>query len=123
MWSIFTGAGNGIRFVARGTGLLGADEKKRWDAESENVDKFFDKYRTDQKFAAEVNKNAGTAAGKLYQESQNGAAKAFMAARVATGIITGLGPSAALGDIARSVENGRTIVESVIGGGFAGETR
>ena len=45
-----------------------------------------------------------------------------MSARVVTGIITGLGPAAAIGDTVRGVENGRTVVESLLGGGVAGET-
>ncbi|THC44302.1 NBR1-Ig-like domain-containing protein [Massilia sp. Mn16-1_5] len=121
IWSVFTGAGNSIRFVARGIGVLGPEEKKKWNEESKRVDDFVSRYRNDPAFKREVDQGARDVAGKVLTENSNGAGKAYISARAATGIITGLGPAAVIGDTVRAVEQGNGMAESLISGGILGE--
>lgn len=53
-WSVATGTGNSLRFVARGAGLMGTGEQARWAQEGDAVDKFVEQYRTDSEFKRQV---------------------------------------------------------------------
>ena len=103
---------------------MGIPEREKWNCESENVERFVNRYQNDPKFAGEVDKHIQCVAQKLEQETYgNSAAKAFTSGRAAAGIITGIGPLAMIGDATQSVENGNTIVEAIIAGAAIGETR
>jgi RHS repeat-associated protein len=114
--SVFTGAGNGVRFVARGTGILGTAEQQKWREAGKRIDEFASRYLHDPEFKREVNQGARDLTGKVLDENANGAGKAYISGRVATGLITSLGPAAMLGDATRAVESGNGIVDSVIDG-------
>jgi hypothetical protein len=110
-----------LRFVARGTGLLGAEEQRRWEQEGEAVQRFVDKYFSDDEFAQEVDRAMGQALGKIYAENQDGWLKAYLLGRVVTGVYTGFGPVAFIGDATHKVEQGHGVVDSLVNGGILGK--
>ena len=121
VWSVAKGTGNAVRFFARGTGLMGADEQKRWKQEGDGIQGFVDKYRSDKEFANEVDHAMGQALGKMYINNQDGWLKAFILGRVSTGVITGFGPAAFIGDTTRKVEEGHGAADSLLKGGVLGQ--
>lgn len=58
---------------------------------------------------------------KILRDNQNGRMKWHVTGRVATGLLTGFGPVAFIGDFTRAVENGFGIVEAVLPGGLLGQ--
>ena len=120
-WSVAKGTGNAVRFVVRGTGLMGAEEQKRWKQEGDGVQSLVEKYQSDKEFADEVDHAVGQALGKMYTNNQDGWLKAFMLGRISTGVITGLGPAAAIGDTTRKVEEGHSAADSLLKGGILGQ--
>ncbi|NVE01676.1 hemagglutinin repeat-containing protein [Massilia sp. BJB1822] len=120
-WSIATGTGNAIRFIARGTGLMGTEEYGRWEQEGNAVQDFANKYRNDKDFAKEVDRAMGQALGKMYADNQDGWLKSFLLGRVTTGIFTGFGPAAFIGDTTRKAEEGHNVADSLLKGGILGK--
>ena len=119
-WSVATGTGNSIRFVARGTGLMGSEEQARWAQEGETVDKFFERRASDPEFRKQTNQLMVDQAKQFYQDNMDGEMKWFMTGRLGVGMATGLGPAATIGDTTRAVENGHGVVDSAIRGGLFG---
>ncbi len=119
-WSVVTGTGNSLRFVARGTGLMGAEEQARWSQEGAAVDQFFDRRASDPEFRQQTNRLAVDQAKQFYQNNMDGEMKWFMTGRLGVGAATGLGPAASIGDMTRAVENGHNTIDAAIRGGLFG---
>lgn len=115
-WSVVEGTGNGLRFIARGTGLMGPEERARFNQEGAEVDKFIKRYNEDSAFRSEVNKALSQKAAALNTEEM----KWRLNGRAATGTVTGMGPAALIGDTTRAVENGHNIVDALMKGGLPG---
>lgn len=117
-WSVATGTGNSIRFVARGAGLMGSDMQMRWAQEGEAVDKFVEQYRTDPDFKRQVD----ALAVDKFKQYNHEEMKWFLTGRGGVGAATALGPAAFIGDTTRAVENGHGVVDALVGGGVGGRT-
>ena len=96
---------------------MGADELTRFDQEGAEVDKFVKRYNEDTEFRREVNKVFVMRARELNTEEM----KWRLNGRAATGIMTGLGPAALIGDTTRAVENDHNIVDALMKGGLPGK--
>lgn len=115
--SVAEGTGNSLRFLARGLGLMGPEELARFNQEGVEVDKFVKRYNEDAEFRREVNKALAQKMGELNTEEM----KWRLNGRAATGIVTGLGPAALIGDTTRAVENGHNLVDALMRGGLPGQ--
>lgn len=121
MFSVVTGTGNAFRFIGRGTGLMGEEERLRFNQEGEAADSFARKLRDDPEFRKLVSASVTTEAQKFLHDNQDGWMKWFVTGRAVTGIFTGFGPAAFIGDFTRAVENGHGMVEALFPGGVAGQ--
>jgi len=121
--SVFTGTGRSIRFVGRGTGLLGSDEFSDFNRESVIVDEAINVLATNGAVRDEVASQALNAAQNIDLTSHNiGRATG----RLVTGILLSpFGLSAVIGDVTSTVETGiedgsrqltDRIIESIIFG-------
>jgi hypothetical protein len=120
-WSIVEGTSDAVRFAARGTGLMGAEEQARWAQESQAVDSFVKRYNEDPTFALQVNEAAIKQGATFDLKNTNGEMKAWLLGRAITGTVTGFGPAAFIGGMTRQVENGHNVVDAVIKGGILGK--
>jgi hypothetical protein len=86
--------------VARGTGLLGQEEFRRFGQEADFVGGLLGRIVNHPEASARL---AGHAVSKL---DENPLFRYYMLGRAAMGILTGLGPAAMAGDALRAIERG-----------------
>ena len=99
--SVVEGVGNSLRFIARGTGLMGTEERLRWEAEGLAVDMAAKEYATNSVVRAEVNAQAYDAITSNASAHNIGR----LVGRSATGVLLApAGALAAIGDGTRAVE-------------------
>ncbi len=121
VFSIFRGTGRTIRFIGRGTGLLGSQELAGFNREGAIVDKVAEVLVTNEAVRNEVANQVLNAAQNIDPTSYNiGRATG----RFVTGVVLSpLGLAAGIGDVTRTVETGiengsgrlaEQVVESVI---------
>ncbi|WP_162914429.1 hypothetical protein [Taklimakanibacter lacteus] len=107
-YSIFPGVGNALRFMARGIGLFGAEERLKWEQEGKAVDYIAKQMAEDPKFREEVMSKLRV--GYDAFETENQELYYFLGGRAVMGTITRLGPAAIIGSTTRAVEDARDLV-------------
>lgn len=99
-YSVIPGVYNAGRAVARGTGLLGAEEFRRFGQEAEAIGAGLGRLAERPELAV----RAGRAAWPVLRD--NPRTWPYLVGRGAMGVMTHLGPAAMVGDALRAIENG-----------------
>jgi hypothetical protein len=110
-YSIFPGIYNAGRAVARGIGLMGPDEYRRFDQEANFIGNTSEEIAKHPELAYQAAREA--AVGAL---ARNPYLAAYALGRAAMGGATMLGPAALAGDALRAVENGHDVLDAVLYG-------
>ena len=95
---------------------MGQEELERFNQEGAEVDEFANRYSQDSEFLREVNKALAVNAAELNTEEM----KWRINGRAVTGMVTGFGSAALIGDTTRAVENGSSLVDALIKSGLPG---
>jgi hypothetical protein len=111
--SVFPGLYNAGRAEARGVGLLGGNEFRRFGQEADAVG-------TGLIEAAKRPELVGRAASQAWGAMRENLLFPYFAGRLAMGIGTRLGPVAAMGDVLRAVEDGHNWLDGVFYNGVLG---
>lgn len=106
-YSIFPGAYDASRAVARGTGLMGQEEFRRFGQEADFIG------RSLGQIARHPGTSARVAGRALSELDKNPLFWHYMAGRAAMGTLTGLGPAAMAGNTLRAIENGRDLIDAL----------
>jgi hypothetical protein len=109
-YSIFPGIYNAGRAVARGTGLMGPEEYRRFDQEANFIGSASEKIAKHPELAYQAGREAVSALAR------NPYLVAYALGRAAMGGATMLGPAALAGDTLRAVENGHDLLDAVLYG-------
>lgn len=104
-YSVFPGVSDAGRAVARGTGLMGQEEFRRFGQEADFIGRSLGRIAQDPGTSARI---AGRALSEL---RKNPLFWHYMTGRAAMGISTGLGPAAMAGNTLRAIENGHDLID------------
>jgi hypothetical protein len=113
-YSVLPGAYNAGRVVARGTGLMGADEFHRFGQEAETIGAGLGKLVERPDLAV----RAAQEAWPILRD--NPRLWPYLGGRAAMGILTRLGPAAVAGDALRAVEKGHNLADAFLYHGILG---
>lgn len=105
-YSIFPGVYEAGRAVARGTGLMGQEEFRRFGQEADFVGGLLGKIANHPDASAHI---ARQAVSKLDEDPLF---RYYMAGRGVMGWLTGLGPAAMAGTALRAIENGHNAIDA-----------
>lgn len=105
-YSVFPGVYNAGRVVARGTGLLGQEEFRRFGQEADFVGGSLGKIAQHPEASARI---ARRAVSKLDEDPLF---RYYLAGRAVMGGLTGLGPAAMAGDALRAIESGHDVIDA-----------
>jgi hypothetical protein len=113
-YSIFPGTYDELRALARGVGLLGPEEFRRFGQEADFIGDSL----------GQIVRHPGAAyraaTDALSVLAQNPLLIPYFLGRVPMGYFTGLGPVAAMGGALRAVENGHNLIDSILQHGVVG---
>jgi hypothetical protein len=121
-YSVLPGALDAVRALARGTGLMGSTEFKRFSQEADAIGSGFKKAAPAAREAASAaTRHPGDALKLLKQaalelDKRNSLLKYYLAGRLAMGFGTGLGYSASVGRALREVEDRHDAIDALIRG-------
>ena len=104
-YSVFPGVYDAGRAVARGTGLMGQDEFRRFGQEADFIGSSLGR------IAQHPGTSARAAGRALSELDKNPLFRPYMGGRAAMGILTGLGPAAMAGNALRAIENGHDLID------------
>ena len=113
-YSVLPGTYNAGRAVARGTGLMGADEFHRFGQESDAIGAGLGKFVDRPELAV----RAVQEAWPILRD--NPKLWPYLGGRAAMGIFTRLGPAAVAGDALRAVEKGHNLADAFLYHGILG---
>lgn len=105
-YSVFPGVYEAGRAVARGTGLLGQEEFRRFGQEADFVGGSLGKIAGHPEASARI---ARRAVSKLDEDPLF---RYYMVGRAAMGALTGLGPAAMAGNVLRAIESGHDVIDA-----------
>ncbi len=113
-YSVFPGAYSAARAVARGVGVLGPDEFRRFGQEADLIGAAAGQVASHPRLAACAARDAVSIL------ADNPLLPYYLAGRGFMGYFSGLGLGAMAGDALRAVENGHDLIDAVIQHGAAG---
>jgi hypothetical protein len=113
-YSVFPGVYNAGHAVARGTGVLDAEEFRRFGQEADAFGVGLHEAVRHPEVAYRVARRAVNEAGAAIRD--NPRLVPYLTGRAAMGFGTGLGPAAAMGDVLRAVENGHNWADGIVYG-------
>ena len=105
-YSVFPGVYNAGRAVARGTGVLGQEEFRRFGQEADVVDGLLGGVARHPDASARIARHA------VSTLDEDPLFRYYMAGRAAMGALTGLGPAAMAGDALRAIERGHNVIDA-----------
>ena len=112
-YSVLPGTYDAGRAFARGSGLLGSEELRRFDQEMDVTAAALEQI-------AKHPRPAVRAAGRALSTLWDPVLLPHVAGRMVAGYFSGLGPLAAMGDTLRAIENGHNLVDAIVYSGFQG---
>jgi hypothetical protein len=105
-YSVFPGVYDAGRAVARGTGLLGQEEFRRFGQEADVVGGLLGGVARHPEASVRIARQA------ISSLDEDPLFRYYMAGRAAMGFLTGLGPAAMAGDALRAIERGHTAIDA-----------